>query len=429
MRRLLYTSTLTLLFVLSGIPALAEDEHPDDAPSLSSNYVYLVDAGSGQVLWSRNSSGRMYPASMTKLMTEIIAIESLPDLDERVTVTDEMMQGLYEANASMAGFLPGDEPTVRDLLYGTALPSGAECVNALAFRIDGSVENFVSHMNRKAAELGMDSTRFTNPTGLHSDGHYSSAKDIETLFAYCMDSETFRTILGTQKYRSGSVASHPDGIEMESTVWKYLEEEPIPGFLGGKTGFTYPAGRCLASAAEINGMDLYLITGKAPDGYTAAVDDARTVYNWCRDNIWRQTILSEGEQLAYISVRDAKAADHITIRNETLLERDVTSSTAIRIEKDFPDIIDAPVEAGQKLGTVSVYENDVLLYQNDCYADTSIPYSRYAHLRRLVTEAYRSHPRTFMTLCGLIFLLVILLNAMAGAARRKRRRRKKRKSY
>ncbi len=423
MRRLIYTFMMTFTLLLAGLPVRAEDVIPEDAPDVLSSYLYLVDAGNGQLIWSKNGTAPMYPASMTKMMTEIIAIEALPDLDETILITDEMMRGLFEANASMAGFLAGDEPTVRDLLYGAALPSGAECVNALAIRTDGSLEAFISHMNRKAQELGMTATRFTNPTGLHGNDHVSSCRDMEVLLAYCLANDTFREIFTARTYRAAPTASHPEGIDMESTVWRFLEEDPIPGLTGGKTGFTYPAGRCLASAAAINGMDLILITGKAPDHYTAAIDDARTVYGWCRDNLQRRVILAKGEQLALIRIRDAKDADRITVSSDTALSRDVSTCTDIRVEKDFPDMLEAPVEAGQLLGTVAVYENDVLLYRSDCYADVTIPYSTSVHLKRVIREALAAHPRPAAA-GGLLAAFFLLWGLFPGRKRKKRKKRR-----
>ena len=122
MQKKILAAGISLLTICSLILTVAaEDEHPDNAPDIASEYAYLVDTGNGQVIGSLNSEDRMYPASMTKLMTEILAIEALSDKDERIMITPEMTAGLFEANASVAGYQIGDEPTVRDLLYGTAL--------------------------------------------------------------------------------------------------------------------------------------------------------------------------------------------------------------------------------------------------------------------------------------------------------------------
>ena len=406
------------------VPVYAEDEHPEGTPEVYSDYVLLVDRDNEQVLWSRNSSERMYPASMTKMMTEIIAIEALPDLYEQITITNEMMYGLYEANASMAGFLPGDEVTVQDLLYGVALPSGAECVNALAYRIDGSVQAFVDHMNRKAAELGMRNTHFVNPTGLHDQNHYSTCIDLEVLLEYCCQNDTFLEILQTKQYRTGSTASHPDGILMESTVWRFPESEQIPGLIGGKTGFTYPAGRCLASAARINGMDLVMITGKAPEDLTGAIRDASAVYRWCDIHLYRTTLLSAGDSLAYITILDAKDVDSLHITGEDTFTRDVTDTDDIQVIQEFPEVLYTPIEAGQELGKVTVTVNNELLYQKTYYAPETIPFSRIEHYKRVLREYRNEHPRLFKAELVLAGVFIVLVLSVLFRPRKKKKKRR-----
>lgn len=147
----------------------------------SSRHALLMDARTGQVLARKQSGEEAAPASLTKMMTVLLATEALPDLDTPVTLPEDIFPALYKADASMAGFQPGETVTVRDLLYGAMLPSGAECCEALARQVSGSEEAFVALMNRKAGELGMKHTHFANCTGLTSPEHYSSAADLAVL--------------------------------------------------------------------------------------------------------------------------------------------------------------------------------------------------------------------------------------------------------
>ena len=424
MRKTIIAAGISLLTIYSlTLTGIAENEHPDDAPDITSEYVYLVDSGNGQVIWSLNSEDRMYPASMTKLMTEILAIEALTEPDERVMITPEMTAGLYEANASVAGYQIGDEPTVRDLLYGTALASGAECVNALAILTDGSVQAFVDHMNRKAEELGMHDTHFVNPTGLHDGDHYSTCRDIETLFAYCYQNEFFRELLRKRTYLSTPVASAPNGIPMESTVWSMIQDTPVPGFAGGKTGFTYPAGRCLASGARINGMDLVLVTGKAPNDPASAVNDAMTVYGWLSEHMSRRELIPDNDFLAKIRVIDSET-QYIAVYSEESFSRDVLDSEDIRVIVDFPSELIAPVSQGEYLGKITVYSGDELLYEYDFDVLEEIPYSRLVHIKRILNEFYSSHPflcRGAEAAAGL--LLILLISRIGTTGKRRRRRR------
>ena len=139
-----------------------------DISGINSPNAILMHARGGKVLGEINGDEKIYPASMTKIMTVILGIENFDDLDEKITLTDEMFAGLYEQDATQAGFQPGEEVRVIDLLYGAMLPSGAECCIALADTISGSEADFAELMNKKAAKLGMDNTHFCDSTGLHN---------------------------------------------------------------------------------------------------------------------------------------------------------------------------------------------------------------------------------------------------------------------
>lgn len=178
----------------------------------SSRHALLMDARTGQVLARKRSGEEAAPASLTKMMTVLLATEALPDLDTPVTLPKDIFPALYKADASMAGFQPGETVTVRDLLYGAMLPSGAECCEALARQVSGSEETFVALMNRKAGELGMKHTHFANCTGLTSPEHYSSAADLAVLLQAALNNETFRTVFTTGQYTSSVTAQHPKGL-------------------------------------------------------------------------------------------------------------------------------------------------------------------------------------------------------------------------
>ena len=143
-----------------------------DITGINSSYAVLMQAGSGRVVGDINGETPMYPASMTKIMTTIVAIENLSDLNQEITVTNDMIANLYAQDATQAGFQPGETVQAIDLLYGVMLPSGADCCIALADTIAGSEEGFVELMNQKAEKLGLENTHFCNTTGLHADDHY-----------------------------------------------------------------------------------------------------------------------------------------------------------------------------------------------------------------------------------------------------------------
>lgn len=228
-----------------------------------------------------NGEQQMYPASMTKIMTTIVAIENLKDLDQEITLTNEMFEGLYEQDATQAGFQPGETVRAIDLLYGVMLPSGAECCIALADTISGSEADFVTLMNEKAAKLGMSGTNFCDTTGLHDANHYSTAKDIAVLLKYALRNDTFREIIESPYHSTPATNIHPDGITFYSTMFKNLSDTAVTDgqIMGGKTGYTGEAGHCLASFAEIDGTEYILVTGGASGTGIPHINDALTVYN------------------------------------------------------------------------------------------------------------------------------------------------------
>ena len=255
-----------------------------DISGINSPNAILMQAKGGKILGEINGEAQIYPASMTKIMTVILGIENFDDLDEKITLTDEMFAGLYEQDATQAGFQPGEEVRVIDLLYGAMLPSGAECCIALADTISGSEADFAELMNKKAAKLGMDNTHFCDSTGLHNPDHYSTVKDIAVLMKYCIKDDTFREIIETARHSTGVTNIHPDGITYYSTMFKNLSDPTVTGgkILGGKTGYTSEAGHCLVSFAEIEGREYIFVSAGASgaDGNTIPhIQDAVTVYN------------------------------------------------------------------------------------------------------------------------------------------------------
>lgn len=255
-----------------------------DISGISSSNAVLMQVDGGHVIGSVNGEETMYPASLTKMMTAIVAIENIGDLDEKITLTDENFSGLYEEDATQAGFQSGESVRAIDLLYGALLPSGAECCLALATYVSGSEDAFVEQMNQKAEELGMDHSHFCDTVGLHDPDHYSTAEDMAILLKYCIRNDTFRKIIQTARYSTGVTNVHPDGITFYSTLFKSLTDASVTGgqILGGKTGYTDEAGYCLASFAEIGGREYILVTGGAVGDSTNTaphIQDAVTVYN------------------------------------------------------------------------------------------------------------------------------------------------------
>ena len=261
-----------------------EQEINIDLEHLYSPYAILIEADSGKVLAEHNSEEKIYPASLTKMMTAVLAIENTDDLSQMVTLPYDIFPDLYAENASMAGFLPGEEASLEELLYGILLPSGAECCMVFADRIAGSEEAFAAKMNEKAVEIGMCHTHFCNATGLHDPAHYSTVKDLSILLRYALQYDSFQQAFSSSRYSTHPTEQHPEGFTFYSTMFEHMDSREVVGgkIIGGKTGYTKEALLCLASLAEVNGKEYILVTAKANGTHQTEqfhILDAIDVYN------------------------------------------------------------------------------------------------------------------------------------------------------
>lgn len=262
----------------------------DATAAFSSNRTFangiLIDLENGTVIADRGGDERIYPASMTKIMTLIVAVEKAKSLDETFTMTAEITDPLYLENASVAGFSVGEKVSVRDLIYGLILPSGGDGALGLAYHIAGGEEAFAELMNAKAKELGLKNTHFTNCTGLHDNDHYSTCHEIGLILEYAIRNDFMREVLTTYRYTTASTAEHPDGIELTSTLLSRMNGDDSGTFFvqGGKTGYTTEAKNCLASFATelVKGMSedslkqqptrYILVTAGSPDKWDPVFD-------------------------------------------------------------------------------------------------------------------------------------------------------------
>ena len=382
------------------------------------DFVYLIDPDTGQVLIDRGSEDQMYPASMTKVMTSIIAIEEIPN-PEKVTIefTQEMLDGLIAASANRAGFLPGDEPTALDHIYGDLLPSGADCSRALAFYIAGSEEAFVKLMNQKAAELGMDHTNFVNTSGLHDDDHYTTCRDMMKLYLYCMKNETFMEILKSQVHISVPVQHFPDGLGMTNFVLMYINQEnpqyrnyEIPGFIAGKSGYTLEGQYTLVSNAEVNGMNLVMVNahGYVEPHYPASIEDSAVVYNWYREHYARQTVVEEGESFGAIRVRNSFGlSPNVTAASSFTADLPNDENLHINIEK--PAVTEGPLKAGDVVGKISIYDYDQLAGTVDLIVTEDKPVSFFGKIQTALYDYSGGRLWLGILLIALIGISVILL--------------------
>lgn len=271
----------------SEISRISDNFEDEEAITLNeeihSSHAISIDLANNKVLFQKASDERTNPASLTKIMTAILAIDSLPDLEQPVLLKKDIFADLYAQNASMAGFVPNEQVKIIDLLYGIMLPSGAEAAIGLAEHVAGSEQAFVVLMNHKAQELGMKDTHFTNVTGLHDVNHYTTVKDLAVLLKYALKNETFKEIFTSKRHSTKPTNMHSTGVTFVSTMFEKIGLTEFDGgeIIGGKTGYTQQAGLCLASLAVKNGKNYILVTTGAegnPRSEQYNITDAFRIY-------------------------------------------------------------------------------------------------------------------------------------------------------
>lgn len=384
-----------------------------DLETYSKN-ILLYNLDKNTVLYEKSADEQIAIASLTKLMTAVVAIEHVSSLDEKVKLTSKDFEGLVEANASVAGFRIGQSPTYRDLLYGLLLPSGADAALALARNVAGSRERFVEMMNEKAKELGLVNTHFVNETGLDAKGHYSTLKEVAILFKYALKNEELSKIIKSDSYtmsdRSFTVQSSTSkNIKRYGLSMDYL--------LGGKTGTTSDAGLCLASIASKNGTNYMLITARAPYDKKAPYHfyDAKTIYEYFMSNYENKKVIESGDILLTLTTQYAKE-DRVNFKaKEDILKYvpKIFDEKDLVYTYDGVDTVSYKTKVGEKLGVLEVKYKGELLAKVDIVLDMRLSFDLMKYI-----EAHL----IYILEIGVILVVILFISFLCKKRKRKRKK-------
>lgn len=309
------------------------------AVGTSASSAVLVEAESGRVLYEQNSHEPRLIASITKLMTALVALESGCDLRETFVVPQEAIG----VEGSSIYLRPGEETTLEALLYGLMLKSGNDAALAIAIHCGGSVERFVDAMNQKAGELGMEDSHFANPNGLNAEEHYASAYDMALLARACLKNEVLAEIVSTKSITIGqrSLTNH------NKLLWRY------EGCIGMKTGYTEKAGRTLVSAAERDGMTLIAVTLNDPDDWK----DHTALLDWGFEHFTPVSAAQKGTHMGKLPVFGSLVPFVDAVVSESCVYP-VSAEDQMSLSVQWTDQkLAAPVEQGEALGTLAIFCN------------------------------------------------------------------------
>ncbi|MBQ8741502.1 MAG: D-alanyl-D-alanine carboxypeptidase [Clostridia bacterium] len=245
-----------------------------------SRNIIVINCDTNKVVAARGADVRCYPASTTKIMTVLTAVDYITDYNKTFTFSLEITDPLFIADATVAGFSANESVNMTDMLYGAILPSGADATVGLALSLAGSEEEFVKLMNKKAEELGLKDTHFVNTSGLFDENHYTTPEDMSVILRAAMQNELCRKILSTYQYTTAATPQHPDGILLTSTLFSYMYGTEPEGadILGGKTGFVNESGYCIASFGKSDGGTEYICVTLGGSGLWPTVYDQFHLY-------------------------------------------------------------------------------------------------------------------------------------------------------
>ena len=400
----------------------------------------VYDLTSDTLIFAQDIDEKLYPASLTKVMTALLTIEMESDLDQMVTVTSECLKGM-EPGGSNVALQVDEQMSVRDLLYCLMVKSGNDAASTLAVHNSGSIEAFVEVMNRRAQELGCTGTNFINPHGLHHDDHYTTARDMAKILKEAMKHPLFEEIFTTKEYVVPAT-NLSEARELKTTNF-LIRSNGYPNVLdtrvlGGKTGNTSKAGRCLCTLAEKDGMRLLTVVlgAKATysaDGYSfqryGNFEETSALLDFAYKNYTTMQVLTPSQVAGQFPVAGGEHNAFGAISGDMAAAVPAGSDiSTIRYEYSLTESLSAPVAKDQEIGVVRVWLGNTCLAQQTLRSASAVAVEK-EHDREQTPEADDSEGlwnkilTVALGVVAVLFVLVLIIRARAAAKRRRRRRK------
>ena len=397
---------------------------------LNAKVALLASLDTDEILYSKDGDKRVYPASITKIMTTILMLEDESfDPDAKVTMTDEVLKMIRGTGSAVSNFKAGEEFTQKDLVYTVLMSSFGDCTYLAAIEYEGSVENFVAKMNQKAKELGLKNTNYVNPIGLHDENHYTTANDTLKLAKYALKNKLFKEVCETTKYTITT-----NYTEKRTIVTTNFLQDPNTNYFykyakGVKTGYTDEAGRCLVSTASYNGYNyICILFGCTPRGAQRyEFLDSKNLYRWAFNNFELKTVADTQNPVCEIEVTLSSQTDFVPLYVEksfsSVLPKEADDSTIEIRPKPFKDSVQAPIKKGQVLGTADiVYAENVIGTVNLVAGEDvkkSFWLSTFDSIGKFFSSVYMKIVYAIAALAVLAFIIsLIVLNSGRGKKRK-----------
>ena len=373
---------LVFMFSLASLPwLLVREAQADGPPTLTAVSAVLIDQASGKVIYEKDMNDEHYPASTTKVLTALLALENM-ELDYKITLPDDYVN-VGETNI---GLRAGARQTAEELLMATMLYSANDAAQALAIGVAGSEQAFVDMMNQRVAELGLQHTHFANPHGLHSEDHYTSAYDLAMIARAAMDNPDFRRIVTTESF----VVRRVNGEENFTVSNRNGLLNQFEFADGIKTGYTRQAGNCIVASATKNDMQLIAVLLNSSNIF----DESQTLLEWGFDNSQHTLLVDANTVKASVKVLNGGRSE-VEVLTEKPLYSVMRSDEATNVQESLalPDSIPAPIHRGEVIGSVTYTDDNGYTYSTNLLAAKDV--GRY-NLRLVVRQSFQSVWQVFV---------------------------------
>lgn len=416
MRKAITTIVLLLIIAMgfSSLHAMAWDP----PAAVSSNTVYLINSDTGTVIYEKNADQKVYPASITKLMTALLTVQKYgSSLDTVITVGKEDLAPLSGTGSSVLGLKVGEQITVRQLLYGLLVKSGNDCAMVLARATGGSVSSFVDMMNSEAKKWGADHTHYVNPEGLQDPNHYTTAKDVYLIARKVMANDFLSGVVATARYTipatnvTSAMTISNTNLLLSSGSKYYLDSVK-----GIKTGTTTEAGACLVSIAQKKGLTYYAVVMGGQESKTGneltstAFADTKALYQWVLGSFQIRELINTGTPQAQVPLLYAWKQQYLRLVPKEQFNALIPTSqskTAVTITpRNLPKSVPAPVSKGQYVCTADVLLGGQKVGTVQLVAAQKVERSTPLYVFYLISKFF--HSLWFKIICvGLIALLIL----------------------
>ncbi len=362
---------ISVFFILalffSSLPGCLKINAEGFTQATNSNAIYLVNTDTGRVLYEKQADIKVEPASTTKIMTYIVAVENCQDLNNTmVTVTEEITRKLQGTESSLSNVKNGETLSMYELLNCLMIPSGNDAAMVIADFIgkEGSVDAFVQKMNDKAQELGCENTHFMNPHGLHDSEHYTTAKDMYKMTSYALTLPKFIEIVSQVKHTIPQTNLQPQrNLITTNKMMLQLESKYYSKYVKGiKTGWHDEAGHCIVSSASKDNCNYVCVAMGAfdtPNNDNGAMLDAKHLYDWAFENYSLHKISASSSSIAEVKLKLAWNRDKLVLIPEKdmylLLPKSASTKDISYGNIQTSNVLFAPINKGDILGTATVY--------------------------------------------------------------------------